>query len=197
MQIHQVVAGVGGRVERQAVQLRMRDSGQNLVSFGRLRAWDATGANPVMIVDFGTDVTNGAVGDRVLVVSSAFADAYGAGDFVMTNPIPPSYLAAGRLTFEDKFGTVYWSLSWGGSAYTGASAGTLLNDDNGDFEPHFGSRLPTSTAAALAFIGPATAMSTDNFSDYSIAAGAATFTTNGGVPRPLPSEVIFGDGFES
>jgi streptogramin lyase len=197
MQIQQVVAGVGGRVERQAVQLRMRDAGQNLVSFGRIRAWDATGANPVMIVDFGTDVANGAVGAHLLVVSSAFADAYGTGDFVMANPIPPSYLAAGRLTYEDKFGTVYWSLSWGGAAYTGPNAGTLLNDHDGNFGPHFGSRLPTSTTAALAFTGPANAMSMDNLSDYSITAGPGTFTTNGGVPRPLPSEVIFGDGFES
>jgi hypothetical protein len=197
MQIQQVIAGVGGRVGRQAVQLRMRDVGQNVTSFGRIRAWDATGSNPVTIVDFGTDVANGTLGDRVLVVSSAFADAYGAGDFVMTNPIPPSYLAAGRLSFEDKFGTVFWSLSWGGSAYTGSNAGTLLNDNDGDFGPHFASRLPASTAAALAFTGPASAMSTTNSADYSITAGAATFTTNGGVPRPLPSEIIFGDGFES
>lgn len=197
MQIEQVVAGVGGRVDRQAVQLRMRELGQNFVSFGRIRAWDATGSNPVIIVDFGTDVANGTVGDQVLVVSSAFADAYGAGDFVMTNPIPPSYLAAGRLTFEADLGAVYWSLSWGGSAYTGSNAGSVLNDDDGDFGPPFGSRLPTSTAAAVAFTGPASATSTTNLADYAITAEGATFTTNGGVTRTLPSDIIFGDGFEA
>lgn len=196
MQIEQVIGGVGGRVDRQAVQLRMRAFGQNLMSLARIRAWDATGSNPVTIVDFTTNVAIGNVGDHVLVVSSAFASAYGAGDFVMTNPIPPSYLAAGRLTFEDDFGTVYWSLSWGGSAYTGANAGSLLNDDDGDFGPPFGSRLPTSTAAAVAFTGPASAVSTTNLADYALTGGAATFTTNSGATRPLPSEIIFGDGFE-
>lgn len=196
MQIEQVVAGVGGRVDRQAVQLRMRAPGQNFISFSRIRAWDAAGSNPVMIVDFGASVANGNLGDRVLLVSSAFADAYGAGDVVMTNPIPPSYLAAGRLTFEDDFGTVYWSLGWGGSAYTGSNAGSLSNDNDGNFGPPFGSRLPASTAEALAFTGPASAVSTSNLADYAITAGAAVFTTNSGVARPLPSEVIFGDGFE-
>jgi hypothetical protein len=51
MQIEQVIGGVGGRVDRQAIQLRMRAFGQNLVSLARIRAWDATGSNPVMIVD--------------------------------------------------------------------------------------------------------------------------------------------------
>lgn len=195
-QIEQVIGGVAGRVDRQAIQLRIRAFGQNLMSLARIRAWDATGSNPVMIVDFTTNVAFGNVGDHVLVVSAAFANAYGAGDFVMTNPIPSSYLAAGRLTFEDDFGTIYWSLSWGGLAYTGLNDGSLLNDDDGDFGPPFDSRLLTSTAAAIAFTGPATAVSTSNFEDYVITSGAATFTTNAGVTRPLPSEIIFGDGFE-
>lgn len=195
-QIEQVIGGVGGRLDRQAIQLRMRALGQNLMSLARIRAWDATGSNPVIIVDFGTDVANGNLGDHVLVVSSAFAAAYGAGDFVMTNPIPPSYLAAGRLTFEADLGAVYWSLSWGGAAYTGSNAGSVLNDNDGDFGPPFGSRLPSSTAAALAFTGPASATSTTNLADYAITAGAATFTTNAGVTRPLPGDIIFGDGFE-
>ena len=198
MQIEQVIAGVGGHVDRQAIQLRMRDPvfPQNLVSNARIRAWDATGLNPVVIIDFATNVTNGILA-RVLVVSSAFASAYGAGDFVMTNPIPASYLAAGRLTFEDDLGNVYWSLGWGGSAYTGSNLGLTFNDGDGDFGPPFGSGLPASTAAAVAFTGIATAASTTNLADYAITAGAATFTTNGGVTRPLPSDIIFGDGFES
>jgi hypothetical protein len=195
-QIEQVIGGVGGRVDRQAIQLRMRAFGQNLMSLARIRAWDATGSNPVMIIDFDANVAIGNEGDHVLVVSSAFAAAYGAGDFVMTNPIPPSHLAAGRLTFEDDFGEVYWSLSWGGSAYTGSNGGSLLNDDDGDFGPPFGSRLPSSTAAALAFTGPASATSTTNLEDYAITAEGATFTTNGHVTRSLPGDIIFGDGFE-
>jgi hypothetical protein len=198
MQIEQVVAGVGGRIDQQAVQLRMRALGQNAIGVARIRAWDNTGSNPVILIAFEASVANGAVGDRVLVVSSAFAAAYGAGDFVMTNPIPPSYLAAGRLTYEDDLGVVYWSLSWGGSLYTGSNAGVAaVNDADGNFGPPFGSSLPTSTAGALAFTGPASAMSTSNLADYAVTPGVAIFTTNAGVLRPLPSEVIFGDGFES
>ncbi len=196
MQVEQVIAGVGGHLDQQAIQLRMRALGQNLMSFSRIRAWDAAGANPVLIVNFVADVTNGGVGDRVLLVSSAFASAYGSGDAVMTSPIPASYLSAGRLTFEDDIGTVYWSLSWGGSAYTGSDAGSLLNDDDGDFGPSLASRLPTSTAAAIAFTGPAAAVSSSNLADYALTAGAATFTSNGGLTRSLPNEIIFGDGFE-
>lgn len=197
MQIEQVVAGVGGRIDRQAVQLRMRALDQNAIGVARIRAWDNTGSNPVVLIAFEGTVANGAVGDRVLVVSSAFAAAYGVGDFVMTNPIPPSYLAAGRLTYENDFGVVYWSLSWGGSLYTGSNAGSTLNDADGNFGPPFESRLPTSTASALAFSGPASAMSMNNLADYALTDGVATFTTNAGVPLPLPSEVIFGEGFES
>ena len=197
MQIEQVIAGVGGLIDRQAVQLRMRAPGQNAIGVARIRAWDNTGSNPILVIAFESGVANGAVGDRVLVVSSAFAAAYGAGDFVMTNPIPPSYLAAGRLTFENDFGVVYWSLSWGGSPYTGPNTGSMLNDSDGNFGPPFGSSLPTTTARALAFPGPASAMSTNNLADYALTAGAAIFTSNAGVPRPLPSEIIFGEGFET
>jgi hypothetical protein len=51
MQIEQVIAGVDGSTATQAIQLRMRDAGQQLVAQGRLKAWDANGANPVLLVD--------------------------------------------------------------------------------------------------------------------------------------------------
>src|SRR5262245_42128366 len=70
MQNEQVIAGVNGDVTAQAVQLRMRAGFQNLMSHGRLRAWDAAGANPVMVIDFLTDVPNQGVGVRVLVLSA-------------------------------------------------------------------------------------------------------------------------------
>ena len=46
MQVEQVIGGVNGNMARQAIQLRMRFVGQNLVSQARVRAWDAAGANP-------------------------------------------------------------------------------------------------------------------------------------------------------
>ena len=91
MQIEQVIGGVGGDPSAQAIQLRMRAPGQNLVGASRLRAWDSAGANPVLLIDFPGDVANGATGDRVLVTSGNFTNYTSpavAPDFTMTAVIP-------------------------------------------------------------------------------------------------------------
>jgi uncharacterized repeat protein (TIGR01451 family) len=183
MKIEQAMGGVTGDTTQQAIQLRMRAGGQNFVSQGRIRAWDAAGLNPVVIIDFTTDVAVGLQGRRVLIVSPAFAATQTAisADFTMTNLIPASYLPAGRLTFEDDGGTIYWSLAWGGAAYTGSNAGVTTNDADGNFGPPFGSALPSASTSALLFSAPDAsggAASTNNAADYSVTAGAATFTNN-------------------
>ncbi|MBK8914365.1 MAG: hypothetical protein IPM64_07130 [Phycisphaerales bacterium] len=181
MQIEQVIGGVGGNTAAQAIQLRMRTGSQNFVSQGRIRAFDAAGANPVVIINFTSDVPNGALGDRVLVTTAAFNSLtipVCVPNFTMTNPIPPSYLAAGSLTFESDTGIIYWRLSWGGAGYTGSNAGSATNDANGDFGPPFGAALPTAGVSALRFNGTASALSTTNLADYSITAGAAVVTNN-------------------
>lgn len=100
MQIEQVIGGVNGDVIAQAIQLRMRANLENQVQFGRLVVRDAAGANPITLIDMTTPVTNSAAGSRVLVCTAAMSPYLGGlvPDFVMTNPIPPSYLAAGSLT---------------------------------------------------------------------------------------------------
>ena len=181
MQIEQVIAGVNGDVTAQAIQLRMRAGGQSFVSFSRVIAWDAAGSNPVLIKDMTTNVSNGVLGDRVLIVSPnfhSFTAPSAVGDFTMTNLIPASYLAAGSLTFEDDFGTIYWRLSWGGSAYTGPNDGNITNDANGNFGPAWSAALNSSNLQALQFINSASAPSTDNLDDYQTTAGAAVFTNN-------------------
>lgn len=181
MQIEQVIGSVNGDAGSQAIQLRMRTLGQNLVSNGTLRVWDAAGANPVVIMAPATNVTNGAAGSRVLFATSTFATKFGpTPDFIMTNPIPASYLAAGSLTWEDHFGTVYWRLSWGGAAYTGPGTGSTLNDPDGNFSPPFPSGLPTSGNQALLFTGLASATSSDNATDYVLTSGDPVFTNNAG-----------------
>lgn len=183
MQIEQVMGGVNGDPTAQAIQLRMRAVGQNLVSGARLIAYDAQGLNPVLLVDMTTNVTNRALGTRVLVASASFVTLTNpttVPDFTMTNLIPESYLAAGRLTFESDLGEVIWSLSWGGSSYTGPTTGSILNDDNGTYGPAFGSALPSGSLQALKFNGSASAKSTTNAADYSVTAGAAVFTNNAG-----------------
>jgi hypothetical protein len=188
MQIEQVIGSVNGNPGAQAIQLRMRVLGESFVSLGRLRAWDAAGANPIVIVDPTTDVTNDAAGSRVLFATSTFANTFGpAPDFIITNPIPASYLAAGSLTWEANGGTVYWRLSWGGASYTGPGTGSTLNDPDGNFSPPFPFGLPTSGNQALLFTGLASATSTDNAADYQFTTGDPVFTNNAGENSPTTS----------
>ncbi len=181
MQIEQVIGGVNGNTAAQAIQLRMRSSFQGLVGQSRLRAWDAAGANPVLLVDLTNSVPNDATGARVLLCTSAFLSMTTptcVPNVIMTNPIPASYLAAGRITFEDDFGTVYWSLAWGGASYTGSNSGAIDNDANGNFGPAFAGPCPSSGVQALKFTGTATALSTNNAAQYALTSGAAVFTNN-------------------
>ena len=191
MQIEQVIGGVNGDVTLQAIQLRMRLPGQNEVSNARLRAWDANGANPVVVMDMPTNVPVSTAGSRVLISTAGFAGAFGpVPDFVMTTPIPPAYLPAGKLTFEDDLGTVYWSLAWGGAAYTGTNTGTLDNDADGNFNPPFPLPLPSATGQSVLFPGPFNAPSTNNAADYIVSPGNATFTNNAGETGTVPVDLI-------
>ncbi len=183
MQIEQVIGGVDGDTTAQAIQLRMRVLGQNEVLGARMRAWDATGSNPVIIIDFLSNVPNGLVGSRVLITSTNFnslTTPTAVPNFTMTNLIPASYLAAGSLTFEDNAGTaIYWRLSWGGDNYTGPTTGTTFNDADGEFGK-LDCPLPTGYAHAIRFTGTASAMSTTNDADYALTTGAARFNNNAG-----------------
>ena len=196
MQIEQVIGGVSGNTNVQAIQLRMRGNGQNLVSQARVRAWDANGANPVLLENMTTNVASGLLGRRVLLGTSEFATHVGAVDFVM-DKIPASYLAAGKITFEDDSGNVWWSLAWGAS-YGGTNTGMTTvsggNDADGNFGPQFAGPLPSTTTNALRFTGAAGDLSTNNAAQYALTAGAAQFTNNadatgtvGLVPSPTPT----------
>jgi hypothetical protein len=206
MQIEQVIAGVNGDTTAQAIQLRMRNHHQNFVSEARIRAWDAAGANPVMVIDMTDDVNMSDAGDRVLIATPSFVASTtpnAVPDFLMTNPIPASYLAAGSLTFEDDFGTIWWRLSWGGSGYTGSTTGNTLNDTDpgnpANFGPAFPDPLPSTTLQALRFTGEPGDRSTSNDQDYALTDGAAVFTNNARVdftvaaPQPIVGD-IDGDG---
>ena len=197
MQIEQVIGGVNGDTTQQAIQLRMRSGGQNIVSLSRLNVFDAAGATPVLVVDLQSDVSASSGGSRVLIATAAFAAAQGiTPDFLMTSAIPSGYLAAGRLTFEDDAGTIYWSLGWGGMLYTGATTGSTTNDADGQFAPVFGLALPAGGRNAVLFAGAASAPSTTNVADYSFTLGPAVFTNNAGASTVV-GELVFRDGFES
>lgn len=196
MQIEQVIGGYCGNPSAQAIQLRMRASGQNLVSQGRLVAHDAAGNNPVILIAFPENVDIGSTGSRVLAATADFATAGGPEpDFTLTNPIPAAYLPAGKITFESDGGIVYWSLAWGGASYTGTNTGSTTNDLDGNFNPPFPSVLPYSGNIAVQFTGAAGAESTNNAADYEFSASPATFTNNDGAADTL-ADCVQNDGFE-
>jgi hypothetical protein len=192
---------VCGSAAAQAIQLRMRAGGQNLVGGASLVAHDATGANPITLLTFPSSVANAAAGARILVASAPFtADNGPTPDFTLTNLIPESYLAAGRLTFQSG-SIIYWSLSWGGAGYTGSNSGATTaqdgNDADGNFGPPFAGPLPSAGAEALRFQGLASALSTNNAADYAVTSGGAAFTNNAGASGATLSCPVFTDGFES
>jgi hypothetical protein len=193
MQIEQVIGGVDGNTSVQAIQVRMRQPFENQLENARLYVRDATGANPILLIDFTT--ATGA-GTRVLIATSNFSSFTTPAltpDYVLTNTIPASYLAAGSLTWEDKFGTVYWRLSWGGASYTGDGTGVVTNDADGIFNPPFATALPSDNGKALQFQFASNAPSTTNLNDYALTPGPATFIRNNGSSGTINSVVGVGE----
>ena len=197
MQIEQVIGSVDGDTTAQAIQLRMRAAGQNFVSGGKLVVFDAAGLNPITVLDVASDVTNGRVGDHVLIASANFSSHTtppANPDFTMANLIPASYFAAGSLCWESNAGTIFWRLSWGGAAYTGSNLGNTANDLDGNFGPPFGGAIPSSCASALQFQGSATDFSTNNAADYLLIGSPIVFFNNAGasftVIPPPPTVTI-------
>jgi hypothetical protein len=194
MQIEQVIGGVCGRIDQQAVQLRMREDSQHFVSGKTVVARDAAGNNPVTLDTFGSNVSSTTnVGSRILVATAAFTAAGNgpAPDFVM-DPIPVAYLLAGKVNFAG-----VWSLAWGGAAYTGTNTATMDNDADGNFNPAFGGVLRWTTGQALLFQGTATASSTNNADNYLYTVGDSLWVNAAGDSVAVAAGCVFGDGFET
>lgn len=187
MQIETVIGSVNGDTAAQAIQLRMRSGTQNLLSGSKLKCYDAAGANPVVLFDFNSSVSNGSTGDTVLLTTAAF-DALTTpecvSDFTLTNRIPDSYFPAGRVTFEEDDGSVLWALAWGDGAYTGSTTGNDDNDADGNFGAAFGQALIDSVkypqaAAPFHLTLAATALSTTNVADYEVAEDGSVTNNDG------------------
>lgn len=181
MEIQQVIGGVEGNTAAQAVQLRMREARQEMVAQSRIRAFDAQGNNPVVLITFDANVTNAQMGESILITSGEFdglTDPPAAADFAMTNRIPDSHLAAGSLTFEGPDGTVLWRLCWGGAAYSGPQTGSKVNDNDGNFGPPLDGPLPSTSLSSILITRPAGNLSTNSATDYSLSTGPAVFTNN-------------------
>jgi hypothetical protein len=207
MEIEQVIGGVGGDTTAQAVQLKMRTAGQNLLNgSARMRVFDAAGANPITIKTFASNPANAVACREILLVSAGMAaktSPPATGDYTLDLAIPPGYLAAGSLTFETLGGGVYWRVSWGGATYTGAQTvltgtGGVANDSDGLTSPAFAGPLPSTSAKALHFGGGcdpanlAVGLSTNSAADYAVTASSATLTNNASAsfavvaPPPIP-----------
>ncbi len=185
MQIEQLIGGVNGDTSAQAIQLRMRSNGQNLATGARLRAWDANGMNPIIVYSFPGSVPNGTAGSRILLCTPSFiaqTSPAAVADGIIATPIPASYLAAGKLTFE-LGATIYWSVAWGG--YAGPNTGSTINDPNGQFSPAFALPLPSTDTSALQFQGIFSAQSSNNAADYMITAGSSMWVNNAGLSFQL------------
>lgn len=189
VQIEQVIGGANGDTSAQAIQLRYRKPGDVSLEYARLRVWDANGENPITLIDFGDPATEWppyplqlALGYRVLIASPNFTnhtDLPVRSDFTLTNLIPEAYLAAGRITFEYRgTGDIYWSLSYGGAAYTGPTTGMPHNDDDGDFGPPFDGPLPSDSIQSLLFVSDFPWLSSTNADDYELTPSSAIFTNN-------------------
>jgi len=193
MQIEQVIGAVNGDKTAQAIQLRMRGPFETQTQGSSIRAWDAAGLNPIVLVTAGSSVPNGSA--RILFASPNFAahtTPSAVPNFIMTNLIPASYLAAGSLTFEAPGFGIIWRLSWGGASYTGTGSGSFNNDADGNFNPPFAGPLPTNCTRAVLFTGTAGAASTNNAAQYAVTGGDAVFTNNAGAAFTVNACV--GDG---
>ena len=199
MQIEQIIGGINGNNAAQAIQLRTRQANQHNLSGTRVTAWDANGANPVLLFDFTATYTPAAQDEDSILLSSA---AFNSGmlttvptfvnDFTLTNTIPASYLSGGKVTFGSDGGSIYWSLAFG--AYVGTNTGTFDNDSNGDFGNPFASALPTSSRQGIRFTGASNALSTTNVADYALTADPATVKNASGTSFtvvPEPGSVAF------
>ncbi len=187
MQIEEIIGGINGDTSAQAIQLRMRSTGQGLVSSARLKAYDSQGLNPVLLLDIASNVSNNASGANILLSTAAFnltmsGVAGYSSDFTLLNAIPASYLNGGKVTFESDAGAILWSVAFG--SYTGTNTGSTSNDSDGNFGLPT-SAVPTATRQALRFTGTATAASTTNVADYALSADPATVRGDAGVRERL------------
>ena len=206
MQVEQVIGSVEGNTSAQAIMLRLRSGGQNVVTNGQLKAYDANGANPVTLWNVAvTSPANSAAGANVLFTSTAFDSLMASvpgysKDFNLTGTIPASYFAAGKVTWESDAGAIEWALAFGNYAGTNTGATTNTTGASGNFGAPFASGLRTTGAEGIRLSIAASALSSGNSSDYALS-NPAMVRNNAGtsftvVPEPCVAALlgVFGVG---
>jgi hypothetical protein len=179
MQIEQVIGGVGGDTNAQAIQLRMRSSFQNQMQLSRINVRDASGANPILVVDMTHPVANSNTGDRVLIASAGMAsDLALTPDFVMTNLDTPELPRRGEPHLRGRRRHDLLARELGRCRLLGHGRGEHHQRRRRQRESGVRRGAPSSTSQALQFPGTSGAPSTNNAADYALTVGAATFTNN-------------------
>src|SRR4051812_16167517 len=100
MQIQEVIGAVNGDPTAQAIQLRMSAGGQTFVQGINVWASNSSGTGRTLVLSIPSNVS-GTTGSTILLASQNFkttmingGDTGFAPDFLFTNLIPASYLAA-------------------------------------------------------------------------------------------------------
>lgn len=99
MEFSRVMTGWNGDATIQAVELRMQTSGQNFLSGGQIKAYDAAGSLLGTLGTFPGNVANGATDARVLCATAAFQATFGiTADLTITPGLP---VGTGQVSFEE------------------------------------------------------------------------------------------------
>lgn len=220
MRVYGVMGGAEGSASAQYVELRMTDSGQNLVAGHHICFFDGTGS-PWARFQFPSNVGNGSDEASILMGTAEFNNSWAAGepDFIFSSgntvaidpgadPAHPIVSPSGMVAFgTDSTSTV--SLMCQGSfslidsvAYGSGFSGTA------DFPPAFGSDLPVSGVQTLRLQGAI--CHPDSFSspcpqprDNSVDYAIVDTNTSGNNPRNNLGEVgpvgldADGDGYSN
>ncbi len=203
VEIEQMIGGLNGEASAQAIQLQLRNANNNVLAGTRLVAYDAAGLNPIVLFDFTANGPSSVNQSRILLTSANFnlamsgilstdgLTAFGS-DYTLTNVIPNSYRAGGKVVFQNDAGTSrYWSIAFG--SYTGTNTGTTDNDNDGDFGTPFALALPTDARGLLyrtfADVPSGSNRHTINSTEFALTAGNATVIRADGkqwvvVPEP-------------
>ncbi len=188
MRIHAVKAGFGGNGNIQYVELRMDFGGQTFVSSHTLEFRDASGTLKATVT-FPANMTNGNVGDSILIATSEFNTSAtgGMADFTFSNtntvganggdPLHPVQAPNGKVSFSP----TNTNCNVMGPPVDSVAAGTAAAD--------YGSAavaLPPATDNRALRLSNLNQNPTNNSTEYSLnAVSSSTFAV---APANLPTD---------
>lgn len=166
MRVYGVMGGAEGDASIQYVELRMTDSGQNLVSGHHICFYDETGA-PWARFRFPSSVSNGSDEASILIGTAEFDSAWAAGSpdftFSSANTVAingsadvdhPLVAPAGKVAFGTDGTSTVSQMCQGSFALIDSVAYGSGFTGTADYPPAFGSDLPSAGTQTLRLQGP-------------------------------------------